>query len=232
MRLLLNNVLPRPAKRECRVRLLYAVGVVMLISLGLAPEFCRAENAQEVLARMKKKYDTVRDAQLTFLRHETFVLAKTDSRVSGTLLIKKHNKYRVELSDRTIVTDGNTVWSYVLSSKQVLVNKYKLDGNALTPERVLAAAPNDYSATIIGDEKIGRTQTRLLKLVPIDEASLVETMKLWVDTATWLIKRVEIVDINGNRTVYLVNDMKINIGIPDSRFTFEIPKGVETVDLR
>jgi outer membrane lipoprotein carrier protein len=208
------------------------VGLVVLFCIPVTSALVAAEDAQAILERVKKKYDSIHDAQLTFLRRESIALTKTQQSVGGTLFIKKNNKYRVELSDRTIVTDGSTVWSYIPANKQVLVNTFKLDDNALTPDKVLAAAPKDYSASIVGEEKIGKTPTRVLRLVPNDQASLVETMKLWIDSGTWLIKKVEIVDVNGKQTVYQVNEMKTNIGIPDSRFTYEVPKGVETVDLR
>jgi outer membrane lipoprotein carrier protein len=167
-----------------------------------------------------------------FSRLESLSIAKSEQKIRGTLLTKKPNKYRVELSDRTIVTDGVTVWSYTPANNQVIVNTFKLDDNALTPDKVLAAAPNDYKASFVSEEKSGRATIHVMKLVPRDEASLIETMKLWVDGSTWLIKKVEILDVNGKKILYQVNDIKINTGLADSRFTYEVPKGVETVDLR
>ena len=57
-------------------------------------------------------------------------------------------------------------------------------------------------------------------------------MKLWVDNSTWLIKKAEILDVNGKQTEYVVTDIKTNVGLEDSRFTFQVPEGVEIVDLR
>jgi chaperone LolA len=208
------------------------VGIFFLASLFLASNFSRAENAQAVLEKVKKKYDSIVDAELKFSQHVKFEMSKTEQNVSGTLFIKKENKYRVELEGATIVTDGKTVWSHTKSSQQVLINNFTMDENAMTPEKILGAAPKDYNASLVGEEKIGKTNTQVLKLAPKDEASMIETMKLWVDEATWLIKKVEILDVGGKQTVYVVNDVKINTGIPDSRFTYQIPNGVETVDLR
>ncbi len=213
------------------VKMNRAVGFLML-ALVTFSNISVAENAQEVLEKVKKKYDAIKDAELKFSQQTKFEMSKLEQNISGTLFIKKENKYRVEAEGRLIVTDGITVWSYSPSNNQVLIDKFKLDERALTPEKVLAAAPKDYIASVVGNEKISKIETQVLTLVPKDEDSMVSRMKLWVDESTWLIKKVEIIDVNGKQTVYIVNDIKVNIGIPDSRFTYQVPSGVESVDLR
>ena len=209
-----------------------AAGLLMLVLIIPFSNICVAENAQEMLEKVKKKYDSIKDAELKFSQQVKFELSKREQNVRGTLLIKKQNKYRVETEGHLIVTDGSTVWSYSQQNKQVLIDKFKLDEGALTPEKILSTGPKDYYASVLGTEKVGKTETQMLKLVPKDDDSMVQTMTLWVDESTWLIMKVEIVDVNGKQTVYTVNTIKVNIGIPDSRFTYQIPSGVEAVDLR
>ncbi len=218
------------------MRLLKIAGVRLIVEgLLLGVVFFgsgTAQTAQDILEKMKEKYDTIRDAELKFSQKTKFEMSGNEQSVSGTLLIKKGNKYRVELENSTVVTDGVTVWSYSAVNKQVLIDKFKIDERSLTPERILTSAPKDFYATVLASEKIGKTETRLLKLVPKDSESMVRTMKIWVDESTWLMKKVEVVDINGNETVYTVLSVTVNPGLADSRFTYQIPKGVEAVDLR
>lgn len=208
-----------------------AVGVLSILTLAVS-SLVAAESAQEILDKVKQKYESIRDAELKFSQRIRFSLNDNDQITTGTLFLKKEKKYRIELDRATIVTDGVTVWSHSFANHQVLIDRYKENDRTLTPERILAATPKDYRPAFAGTEKIGKAETRVLKLTPNDEASSVESMKLWVDVSTWLIKKVEIADHSGRQTVYLVTDAKINLGIPDSQFTYDIPKGVETVDLR
>jgi outer membrane lipoprotein-sorting protein len=60
----------------------------------------------------------------------------------------------------------------------------------------------------------------------------VKYMKVWVDLDEYLMRKIEIVDVSDNINVYLIKSIKLNTGIPDDTFKFEIPKGVEKVDLR
>ena len=206
--------------------------LIALLALLLAPASALTDDAQDVLARVRKKYDSVTDATLRFSQEVKFPLAGINQRVEGKLLLKKTNKYRVELDGQTIVTDGQTVWSYAVATHQVLVDKFKLNERMLSPERLLTTAPDEYTSRIVGKERIGSTETVALLLTPRSESSSVRSLKLWVDEGTSLVKQVMLVDVNGRETQYTVRDIDINTGLDDSRFVFDIPKGVEVVDLR
>jgi outer membrane lipoprotein carrier protein len=148
-----------------------------------------AEDAQEILQSVKKKYDSIKDAELKFLQRTTSQLSAGKQSIAGTLFVKKQ-KFRVEVEGQTIMTDGDTIWSYNAATKQVVIDKFKKNSRTLSPEKILTAAPSDYSASLIGTEKLGKFATRVLQLVPKDEASLITTMKIWVDDA-WLIRKAE-----------------------------------------
>jgi outer membrane lipoprotein carrier protein len=206
--------------------------VYSLVAVLLGPAASSASTPQEVLERVKRRYDTLSDVELKFEQKVTFALARLEQTIKGTLYMKKQNKYRVELTEQTIVTNGVTVWSYSVPNNQVLIDHFKMNDNPLSPERILTGAPRDFHATALGREKIGRSDTHVLKLVPKDDDAFVTSLKLWVEDGSWLIRKVETEDINGKLTVYSVEDIKLNTGLNDSRFTYEIPPGAEVVDLR
>lgn len=209
-----------------------AVVIIVLATVMSRLLLAGEETAQEVLENVRRKYDSINDAQLKFWQKTTFEFSKLEQNIHGTLLLKKTNKYRIETGDQTIVTNGVTVWSYTVSAKQVLIDHFKIDEHAISPEKVLTGAPTEFLSTFLGKEKLGKAGVLVLKLVPNNDQSLVRTMKLWVDNNTWLIKKVEIDDVNGKQTEYLVTEMKMNIGLQDSDFTYQPPEGTEVVDLR
>jgi len=190
------------------------------------------ESAQDVLTKMRERYESLQDAQFTFSEKTLFGMTKIEQQVSGTLLLKKENKYRIELNGRTIVTDGKTVWSYSAQNNQVLIDDFKMDERSISPQRILAGAPEDYVPTLLGREKSGKLDLIVLKLLPRDEQSFIKSMKVWVDDDEWMVRKVELVEAGGKQTVYVVDDVKVNIGVTDSRFAYEIPQGADVVDLR
>ena len=199
---------------------------------GTAAAASAGDTAKDILDKVSDRYDAIKDGELRFTQKTGFAVAQMEQEVSGTLVFKKTNKYRVEYEGQVIVTDGKTVWSYSPSTNQVLVDNFKLNERSLTPERILGEAPDNYAPTLLGREKIGTIETIVLKLTPPEGSGMVKSMKIWVQDGEWLIRKAELLDIHGKKTTYQVHSIKTNTGVPDARFTFQAPAGAETVDLR
>lgn len=199
--------------------------------LASAPAFA-GDTPEEILGKVRKKYASIRDAELSFSQRTRFAVARIEHQSHGTLALKKENRYRIEMEDQVIVTDGVTVWSYSIANKQVLVDAFRQNERTLSPERILSGAPGEYAPSVIGHENIEGADMVILKLVPRGEKGLIASLRLWIDADTWLIRKAEVADVNGKETTYSVSDIRINTGIPDSRFILKIPEGVEVVDLR
>ena len=207
------------------------VFVAALVALAGGKAFA-GDTAQEILKKVRDRYDGVADAEIKFQQRVRMPVGKMEQSTTGTLLTKKGNKYRVELEQQTIVTDGVTVWSYSAAQQQVLVDRFEQDERSLSPDRILSGEAADLAPALIGREKLGKMETVVLKLTPRDETALLKWLKLWVSESDWLVRKAELVDLNGKETVYQVLDIKVNAGIPDAQFTFVAPAGVEVVDLR
>jgi chaperone LolA len=207
-------------------------GLVVFVGCGvMAVSGAAAQSAQDVLDRARKKYEELTDVELRFAQTVRFPVSRVEQRISGTLQMRKGNHYRVETEDMTVVTDGTTVWSYSRGTNQVLIDHFSMDERMFTPERVLTAAPEDFTPVLLGKEKIGTSETLVLKLTPT-ESGPIKTLKLWIGESDHLTRKVEMVDANGKETTYLVSDLRVNTGVPEGRFTFKAPEGAEVVDLR
>ncbi len=213
-----------------------SIGTVALCFFALllvAPNFGQAQDSgQDVLDLVRKKYESVTDAEIRFTQKVKFSLSTAEATSSGTLQIKKPKKYRLEMGDQIVVTDGVTVWSYSKPLNQVLIDKYKEDERSLTPDHLLMGTSGGYTPVLVGTDRLGKTETKILKLTPQDEQSMVSSVRLWVDDHDWTVRQVEVTDVNGKLTTYTVQQLKINTGIAESRFSFQPPEGAEVVDLR
>jgi outer membrane lipoprotein-sorting protein len=205
------------------------LGVLALGGLLAATAF--AQPADEILEKARKKYDALTDVEVRFTQAVKFPVSRVEQRVSGVLQMRKGNHYRVETGEMTVVTDGTTVWSYSRATHQLLIDRFNADERTFSPERILTAAPEDFSAVLLGKEKVGAQETFVLKLVPSSEG-FITTLKLWIAESDYLTRKVEMVDASGKETTYLVSDLRANAGIPESRFTLPVPEGAEVVDLR
>ncbi len=189
------------------------------------------DDADKIISQLQKKYEGMRDATISFTQKSQFSFSKKEQTFSGKLTMKKGNKYKIEVGEQTIITDGKTVWTYSKSNKQVLVNEYQEDEEMLTPDKIMTALPKEYKSEIIGKEKVGKYNTTIVQLHP-KETSSVKIMKLWIDESEWLMRRIQIQDASSNSTTYTIDEMKMNVGVADSIFNFKAPDGVEVIDMR
>jgi chaperone LolA len=192
----------------------------------------REWTVKEVTERIQRRYESIHDATARFTQHVKFGFSQIEQDFDGTMTMKKPNKYRIESEHQTFVTDGSTVWSYSPVNRQVLIDRFKENENTLSPEQFLLNLPADYYSTILGGERSGGAFLIILKLVPKDDQSFVKSMKLWVEEGSWVVRRVEMIDVNDTEKTYNVQDVKTNTNVNDSVFLFTPPPGTEVVDLR
>jgi chaperone LolA len=189
------------------------------------------DDGAELLSRLQKKYKTINDIAVTFDQHTLFGVSKSESRSKGTIVMKKGNKYRIEFSDRTIVTDGASVWSYSKTNNQVIINRYKEDSKTFSPDKVLLTIPEDYQSAVAGKETIGGIATSILQLTPKAKRSNIKWMKIWVD-ANDTMRKVQLSDATETTMTYELSDIRLNPGIADSAFSYKAASDVEVIDLR
>lgn len=210
------------------IRLLINTVVLCVFLTGMV----QPQDVDNVLARLQRKYESIRDLQASFTQTVRFGVTQATQTFQGKMWIKKGNRYRIEMEQQTIVTDGVSVWTYSDLNRQVFIDVFREDPRAITPDRVLIDVPKNYFAAIIGKEKVDGTETLVLKLTPKDKKSLVKSMKVWVNPSEWLMVKVEVLDVSDNLTTYITKEIKINSGFSDRMFQFEIPTEAEVIDLR
>jgi outer membrane lipoprotein-sorting protein len=69
----------------------------------------------------------VKDAKISFTQEIKFGTTGTEQSFAGRFYMKKGNKYRIEMEDQTIVTDGESVWRYTSINNQLIIDKYRED---------------------------------------------------------------------------------------------------------
>jgi chaperone LolA len=188
--------------------------------------------AQEIIQKVQERYKEIDDAVIKFSQTVKYQVSQIEQTYKGTMYMKKPRKYRIETENQTLVTDGTTSWSYSPRNKQVVIDHYVEDKSAVSPEKLLASYPENFYSSLVGDEKVGVARTYVLKLTPKEDDSFTKAMKVWVDKADWMIRKVEIADVNDTKITYIVKDIVINSGVLDARFRFDIPAGTQAVDLR
>jgi len=206
--------------------------LLTLVLLFLNVFVYAGDDAESIVATLQKKYDDAKDLSISFVQDVQFAVTKNTQSFGGKLLMRKGNKYRIEMEQQTIVTDGTSVWTFNKMNNQVFIDTYKSNPQSFSPDKMLTNLPDNYTATLLGKEKQQEHDLTIIKLVPKNSKPNIKWMKVWVDTDNWIMKKVQVFDVSENLWTYDVSDIRMNSNIPDTQFRFDVPAGVDVIDLR
>jgi len=232
-RYLIGKFIFRPSGLNMkRTILTVALASAMLSSGFVSTQAVDDVTAVDILKHLQETYRSAKDATIEFTQTVKFTLTNAVQTFHGTLFMKKPNYYRFENEEQTIVTNGRIVWSYSAANHQVVLDDYRDDPHAFTPDRFLLGLPRDYYSALVGKEKLQGKEMYVLRLVPKEEQAFVRSLKLWVDPEQWVARKVIVIDVNETETTYMLARITFNTGLGNSLFEFSAPKGTEVVDLR
>jgi outer membrane lipoprotein carrier protein len=185
-----------------------------------------------------ERYNHLRSLQAEFT--EVYRGAGTERTESGTLWLKKPGKMRWEYRsprEKLFLSDGKDAWFYVPGERQVrrtavkkledlrsplafLLGKTKLEKELQGLSLVRDPAPG-VAPPAAGDV--------VLRGVPKSLADRVSQVLLEITPEHW-ISRILIEEVDGSVTEYRFSDQRENVSVPDQRFRFAVPDGVEVID--
>jgi chaperone LolA len=195
-------------------------------------EVDQAGQASERLAlQVEEKYRSIKDLSMNFTKTLKSEIFESQKKVKGMMYLKNPDKFRIETEDETIVTDGKFLWSYSEQNEQVIKSRLDKSKNIFKPNQYLSNFRKEYRAKLTGEERIGKARCHVLTLTPKEKDLFITRMTIWVDEKNLLARKIEYQDLNDNQITLLLDHIKTDKGIKDSKFVFKAPAGVEELDL-
>ena len=188
-------------------------------------------SANEIVEKVQQKYSQMHDASANFTQKISLRFGKKEQVQSGSVKIKSGNKYRIELPQQVLVTDGKTIWVYSPENKQVLVDNVKQNNGGISPDKFLTGFPEDFFPT-----KVEEVNDELIvSLSPSEKSSkmsFITTLTMWIQPEEWIIKKIKYTDRNKSQSEITLTNILFNQKINDSVFNFEPTAETKTVDMR
>jgi outer membrane lipoprotein carrier protein len=143
---------------------------------------------------------------------------------AGTLFVARPDRFLLNFSSPAgdmMMADSQFVWIYSAENRQAIKQSLGLSAGFRT---FLLDYDELYNLEVIDTDVDGMWKVRL---IPKTGEKQVEDLILWFDNKSFLLKRLEYVDLNLNRTVYQFSKIEVNSPISSRRFTFKPPPGTE-----
>lgn len=189
-----------------------------------------AQSAFDVLSKVQNKFQSINNFEASFSQTSIKSKGQAGIKLSGKFFYEKKNKFNVELNYANIICDGITVWNYNKSSKRVVVSDLINDPTSFSLERFIFDYPPQCTMTLVNDENVKKVGAQL-ELVPKNQKLKFKKAKISV-TSDGMVSKMEITDFSDINYEFQFNEIKINQDLPDSKFTFSPPKGIQIIDLR
>ena len=211
-----------------------AGALVAVLASGVAAQQ-PASDPQELARTLQRKYDGVRDFSAEFVHtYQGGVLRKT-VKESGRLVVKKPGQMRwtyEKPEQKTFVSDGRKLYSYIPADRQVYVTSVPPDDQASTPALFLAGKGSlvrDFNVSAAAPPPEARPGDVALKLIPRTRERDYDSLVLVVNESSLQLQSLIAEDRQGGRSAFTFSNLRENVGVPDREFVFQIPRGADVI---
>jgi len=193
--------------------------------------------AEEIAAKVQEKENSIEDSSYT-LCITTYSEGEKTQESEFDIIYKKPNMKKTITkgtgNESVMVYDGKIEWLYDpetnVVQKIIVAEEYQFKNDYF---ELFNDTLNEYNISVHGNDTIDGRIAYLLEAKPKagrEESILIDGIKIWVDEETWIPLKYEIYK-GTQRMEIKIQDLKINTGIPDSEFVFNVPEGAEVVTM-
>ncbi len=189
-----------------------------------------------IVEKVQANYEKANDFHASFTQEAMVRALNKVEHGDGKVWFKKPGKMRWDYrkpNREYIISDGEKIWFYKPEEGQVIVSTLKEAVDTPGAASFLSGLGNlkeQFEAKFPEDSQIDEDGNYLIELTPKDEKEDESNkIKVVVDKRSYLISGAYLYDPFGNVTRLKFQDVKINGGVPDSLFNFEIPEGVDVI---
>lgn len=217
--------------------------VILISILVFAPDALGAANGDldRILSNMQQAARTVKTVQAR-LQHE-----KRHGQIGGrevyrgTILFRhvgaNQDKVRInyDVTNQVVVVDGSRITLYQPRINQAIktCRAAVAKGNQEfaffeTPYASVRRLKELYEINFVRDEHIGSTATSVIEMKPRGR-STAKKLTMWIDQASWLPVRYQILEQNDSLSTFTMTEIKRNVNLGGDAFKVSWPGGTKVV---
>jgi len=189
--------------------------------------------AQEILDNVSKTYSEFTSIKADFDMIIDIPDTDDDEKQSGTVTIQGES-YKLLLEGTQIITDNNTLWTYLEDVNEVQISYYEPEEGTITPSQIFTIYEEDFTYFYHDQEKEDGKVFEMVDLTPNDKDKPYFKIRMWIDAKTNLISKAKVFDKNGNRYIYKINNFESDVKLGEGFFNFDLAQyeDIEVIDLR
>lgn len=184
-------------------------------------------DVREIVRQVKNVYAATTSAEVSFVQ------TGNGTNMTGRLMYASGDRYRLELSKQTIISDGKKTWTVFADRNQVVVNRAAKGSDRLTPEQILTSFPGSYATSLTGSSTVNGKSTWIVKCVPGTGPRIADVTEatLYIDKATSRFHRIDVKSESLGTVSIRITSANYTPRIDNGSFSFTPPSGMKVIDL-
>ncbi len=220
--------------------------IIYILTFLLLPALLFAQydpKAAEILKQMNDTHKKMNNYIANFSCSVHSETENIDETFTGKMTVKG-NKYRLQMADwQEIYNNGSTVWTYIKAKNigkgikdEVTITNYEPETEEINLIKIFSLYQKGFKYIYLQDEKIETDLCEVIDLVPEDREKEYFKIRLWISKKSKELKRFQLFEKSGKRTLIHITQMTGNVKLEDSFFNFSKSfypnRNIQEVDLR
>lgn len=205
--------------------------ITILLALLFTGTLYAQNNAQSLLKKTLNKMSSYKNFSSGLSYSMVNKQNDIHEKKTGTILVEG-DKFRIALMGQIIISDGNSMWTIIKDSKEVMLSTLDPnDPSNVSPTKILQEY-SDYHARFVKGQR--KSTVKTLILTSQKKKSTFNKVTITIDASKYLVKKFALYDDDGNVFTYDIFNFKADVNFPPGTFTYN-PKdfpGYELEDMR
>lgn len=200
--------------------LLIIIGILLSINVS-------AQSAKDFLNKVIDKNKSYNDISVIF-NYRYGDKEEVSNKMKGYAYMKGE-AYLLRIDGQEMISDGTTLWTYLIDEQEVMVSEVSEDNNN-SPLAII----NSFSENVnVSFEHCSDADLTHL-LITENETTTFKSISLYVRHEDLKIHKIDINNLDDSYLIYSIESFRTNQDLPDSMFFFDekIHPNVEVIDMR
>ena len=189
-------------------------------------------DVDKVIQGVEAAYKDVKTLRADFVQITRSKAMGDETKQRGKVLLKRPKMMHwsfTQPAGKLFVTNGEKMWVWSAPENQVIISSGLGGGNTGMSQLLddLNRLGDLFEVELLPES--GKGGSLLLALKP-KEAAGFQSLKLQLADKTYLVQSVVMIDAFGNEVDLRFNQVRTNVELADSEFTFDVPKGAQVLN--
>ena len=216
-------------------QLLVAASLLVGLVAAARPALAAGPTAAQIAERVQMLYDSSKTYQAHFEQTYTIKVQNVKKVSTGTVAFEKPGKmsfrYDKPVGNRA-VADGKTIKVYESDNQQMYVTKMKMSQYPAALAFLMGKGrlEHDFNLKLLDPARMKMEGGYVLECTPKEATPAYQKVLLYVDGQTNQVRRVLILDAQGNKNRFDFSNPTVNKALPKDEFDFTPPDGTTIVN--